>query len=447
MTTLTPAAPPGPGSIEARATEFAARAQWSPEQLRAHRLARLRELVAHAVERSPYYRDAFGADVLRGELELEQLPTLPKATFMREFDRIVTDPELRLADLEQHLAGPDAGTPFRGRYRAFASSGSSGLRGVFTYSEDEFSTWVAAHLPVFARIGIGPSTRLAPIGAPSPIHLSKQLFAAFGRGRGAPPRLSVLTPLPEIIGALESFRPDAVIGYASVIAALAQEQLDGRLLIAPRIVATGAELLTSEMEQRIVDAWGVRPVQIYATTEAPIVAASAPGQRELCVLADLVWIEVVDEHDRPVPTGTPGHRVLLTNLVNRAQPLIRYELTDSVTLAAPDVIASIDGRSDDILVLPGKQGGQVAVHPIRLRAPFARLPEVALYQLVHDGRELHVRIVPRPDAPTDLTEHVRQAVRAALDAAGVASTTLRVEAVHAIERDGHAAKLKLVKRT
>jgi phenylacetate-coenzyme A ligase PaaK-like adenylate-forming protein len=415
------------------------------EQL--HRDTLLRELVAHAVEKSPYYREAFGADALNGELELEQLPTLPKATFMREFDRIVTDPQLRLADLEAHLAGPDAGTPFRGRYRAFASSGSSGLRGVFVYSEEEFATWVAAHLPVFGRIGIGPSTRLAPIGAPSPIHLSKQLFAAFGQGRSAPPRLSVLTPLREICDALESFRPDAVIGYASVIAALAQEQLDGRVRIAPRIVATGAELLTAEMEQRVVDAWGVRPVQIYATTEAPIVAASAPGQRELRVLADLIWIEVVDEHNRPVPAGTPGHKVLLTNLVNHAQPLIRYELTDSVTLAAPDVIASIDGRSDDILLLPGKDGGQVAVHPVRLRAPFARLPEVALYQLVHDGRELRVRIVPRPGAPPDLAEHVREAMRAALDGAGVASSAaLRVETVQAIEREGHAAKLKLVKR-
>jgi phenylacetate-coenzyme A ligase PaaK-like adenylate-forming protein len=129
------------------------------------------------------------------------------------------------------------------------------------------------------------------------------------------------------------------------------------------------------------------------------------------------------------------------------QPLIRYELTDSVTLAAPDLIASIDGRSDDILLLPGAHGGQVAVHPVRLRAPFARLPEVALYQLVHDGRELRVRIVPRPDAPTDLNEHVRESMRGALDAAGVApSAALRVETVQAIEREGHAAKLKLVKR-
>jgi len=153
----------------------------------------------------------------------------------------------------------------------------------------------------------------------------------------------------------------------------------------------------------------------------------------------------VDEENRPVPVGTPGYKLLLTNLVNHAQPLIRYELTDSVTLAAPEAIASIDGRSDDILRLPATGGRKVAVHPLRLRAPFARLPEVALYQLVYDGSELCVRIVPRPDATADTSEHVRSAVHAALDEVGV-TTPIRIEIVGSIEREGHAAKLKLIKQ-
>jgi phenylacetate-CoA ligase len=409
------------------------------------RLARLQELLAHAVERSPYYRETIGPDALRGRAELDQLPTLSKTTLMREFDRIVTDPVLRLADLEEHLAGPHAGERFAGRYRVFASSGSSGLRGVFAHSEGEFARWVDGHVPLLARMGIGPSTRLAPIGAPSPYHLTKQLFAALGGGRPVPPRVSVLTPMPEIVSALESFRPAALIGYTTVMGDLAREQLEGRLRIAPRSVVTGGELLTSETEMRIVEAWGVRPLQFYATTEAPIVAAGAPGDRDLHVPTDLVWVEVVDERNRPVPVGTPGHKVLLTNLVNRAQPLIRYELTDSVTLAAPDVIASIDGRSDDILTLPGKDGGEVSVHPLRLRAPFATLREVALYQVVHDGRDLRVRIVPGPDAGSDLAERVSNAVRMALDEAG-ADAPLHVETVAEIEREGHAAKRKHVKR-
>jgi phenylacetate-coenzyme A ligase PaaK-like adenylate-forming protein len=257
--------------------------------------------------------------------------------------------------------------------------------------------------------------------------------------------VSVLSPIADIVSALESFRPEALMGYATAIGDLAREQLEGRLQIAPVNVITGGEVLTRETEQRIVEAWGVRPVQIYATTEAPIVAAGGPDDRNLRVPTDLVWVEVVDEHDRPVPIGTPGHKVLLTNLVNRAQPLIRYELTDSVTLAAPDVIASIDGRSDDILTLPGTRGGEVSVHPLRLRAPFATLRDVAMYQIVHDGRELHVRIVPGRDAALGLADRVRAAVRAALDEAG-ADVPLQIETVDEIEREGHAAKRKHVKR-
>src|SRR4029079_19088054 len=143
------------------------------------------------------------------------------------------------------------------------------------------------------RLGIGPETRLAPIGAPSPFHLSKQLFAAFTGGRRGVPNLTVLTPLAEVRRELERFRPEALIGYASASSALAQEQLDGRLEIAPRIAVTGAELLTHERDARIEAAWGIRASQVYATTEVPIIAASVPDQDGLLVLADLVWIEIV----------------------------------------------------------------------------------------------------------------------------------------------------------
>ncbi len=53
---------------------------------------------------------------------------------------------------------------------------------------------------------------------------------------------------------------------------------------------------------------------------------------------------MVDGDNRPVPPGVPGSKVLLTNLVNPAEPLVRYELADSVVLAdGPDP----SGRPDD----------------------------------------------------------------------------------------------------
>ena len=104
----------------------------------------------------------------------------------------------------------------------------------------------------------------------------------------------------------------------------------------------------------------------------------------------------------------------------------------------------IDGRSDDVLVLPAAGGGDIAVHPYRLRAPFVQLLDVLQYQVVQRADELAVRVVVRATAPRDLPEKVEQAVESALARAGTRSP-VRVEVVDEIAREpGHAAKVKLV---
>ena len=91
----------------------------------------------------------------------------------------------------------------------------------------------------------------------------------------------------------------------------------------------------------------------------PVIASGSLDHVGLHVCEDVI-VEVVDEANRPVPAGTLGSKVLLTNLVQHIQPLIRYELSDAVQLevgADPsgrpdDRIARIDGRSDDVLRRP-----------------------------------------------------------------------------------------------
>jgi len=208
------------------------RESWTAERRAAHRERELRALLLHAVDASPYYREALPRDA--AERPLAELPTLPKATLMSEFDRVATDPALGLAALEAHLAGPDPAQPFLGRYRVFCTSGTTGVRGVVVHEQDEFELWVAATLRSLARLGIGPTTRLAGVAAPGPSHWSKQLLAVIVAGSTAP-RVSVLTPLPELVAALNEYQPEAIVGYSSAIALLAAEQLAGRLRIAARI--------------------------------------------------------------------------------------------------------------------------------------------------------------------------------------------------------------------
>ena len=438
-------------ALQSLGAELIARDAWSRHRVLELQRARLDALIAHAVERSPYYRDAFG----RGPFRLEELPTLPKATLVEEFDRIVTDPRIALADLERHAQGPDPGAPFLDRYRAFSTSGTSGLRALIVYSEHEFRYWVGASLRVFARGGITPQTRLVALGAPNPLHITRQLFASFRSGREGTPELSVLTPLDEIVDALDAYQPEAIVCYASIAALLAQEQLAGRLRIAPRIVAVSSEVLTDEARRWIHEAWSVQATEVYASTEVLYIASSTPPHRELDVFDDLVVVEVVDEENRPVPAGSPGYRLLVTNLVNRTQPLIRYELSDSVTLSDRTDpsrlpfgrIACVDGRSDDVLRILAPGGGDVCVHPYRLREPFAALGGVRQYQIVQHPAGLRALVVLDGTAGPDTCERVRASLLRALRNAGATPPPVEVVAVERIEREsGHGAKLKLVKR-
>ena len=113
---------------------------------------------------------------------------------MQELDRVVTDPRLRVDDLRRFADEGEPGESFLGAYRVFATSGATGIPGLFVYREDEFAHWIAAGLARLARVGITADTKLVAVGAPGDVHITRQLFAAFQCGRTGVPRLSATTP-------------------------------------------------------------------------------------------------------------------------------------------------------------------------------------------------------------------------------------------------------------
>jgi phenylacetate-CoA ligase len=430
------------------AGELLARDGWSRAQLLEHQRAKLADLLSHAREHSAYYREVLGTG------ELSDQPALGKATLMREWDRIVCDPALRRADVAEHAAGAQAGEAHLGRYQVFSTSGSSGLRGLFVYGAQDWAAALAHNMRALARAGARPGERTIGIGAPPGVHMSQRIYGVLGSGEG--PQLSALTPLDELVSALNAFQPDVLLGYPTVAVLLASEQLAGRLRIAPRLTAFGSEPLTLEMRERIEAAWRIDPGEYYTATEAPTIASSTPEHpRAMEVYEDQFVVEVVDEHNRPVPDGVPGARVLVTNLENRTLPLIRYELADRLTVApGPNPagrpyrhLAGIDGRTADTLAFPRRDGGTVELIPLRLGAPFARLPAVRQFQIVHDPSCLEVRVVLDPAAPAGTLDHVRAAVLGVLEEAGAVAPEIEVVAVGELEREpGPAAKLKLIVR-
>ena len=123
------------------------------------------------------------------------------------------------------------------------------------------------------------------------------------------------------------------------------------------------------MTDRIEAAFGVRPTNFYATTTEGAWGCSCERGAEIHMFEDMSIFENVDEERRPVPAGERGSRLLVTNLFNRVQPLIRFEVSDVLTIDSEPCpcgrtlrrLQSVDGRAEDVLSLPGEHGS-VAVN-------------------------------------------------------------------------------------
>jgi phenylacetate-CoA ligase len=433
------------------------REQQPRAQLAQHQQQRLEVVVRHAATHSPFYRRwlAETGPLGDGPVELQRLPVLDKSLLMEQFDELVCDPRLRRDELLDRASRMTRDQLYLDRYRVLLTSGSSGRPGLFVYDPVGWRSIGAQFVRSSNWAGLRPSLprqRMAFLGGAAPSHIGRQGAATMAIGLHRVLALPVTLPLKELVEGLNRFQPTYLNVYPSVAMWLADEQQAGRLRLSPRILVTAAELRTPAMTQRLTDAFGVRPFDVYGCTEG-LFGSECQHHRGIHLFEDTTLVENVDGDGQPVPAGQRGSRLLVTNLHNLVQPLLRLEVTDLVTLD-PDpcpcgrILArtsAIHGRSDDVLTLAARQGGRVAVHPLHF-ALLSRDPQVREFQVVQDGPALRIRIVPTQAATAGddrLETRLGQAVAQQLLGLGVRDPQVTVERRQELARSA-GGKLKLV---
>jgi phenylacetate-CoA ligase len=233
------------------------RDRWTPQQLQAYQARALRQLREHAYARSPFYRRFHAGRTVR---PLRELPVLTKAMVMEHFDELVTDPAVRLAEVEAHLAALEGNERFRGRYWVAATSGTTGRRGIFLWDLDEWVTVLASYNRSLdwagATAGLTGRLRMAVVSSTTPWHQSARVGATVRSPWVQTLRIDSGDLLEGILERLDRFQPQVLVGYASMLRLLASEQLAGRLAIAPEVVFSASEVLTGETRRRVEQAWG-----------------------------------------------------------------------------------------------------------------------------------------------------------------------------------------------
>jgi phenylacetate-CoA ligase len=425
------------------------RERWSRAQLQDHQQQQLTRLRRHAAARSPFYGQFHQG---LQDHPLTELPVLTKATLLERFDEITTDPRLRLADLEAYLAGLAGDERFAGHYWVASTSGSSGRKSIIPSDAHEWAMILASYARANQWAGINAGllhpVRMAVISSTAPWHQSARVAATLRSPLVDSHRLDAAAPLAQTVTRLNELQPQVLVAYASMLRMLAEEQLAGRLQLAPQAVNSASEPLTAEGRALVQQAWHVPPFDVYAATETGGVAAECERHTGMHLFEDLVVAEVVDTDGRPVPPGVSGDRLLVTVLFSRTLPLIRYELTDRVRLATKScpcgrpfrLLAAVEGRTDDMLQLPGQDGLLRPVHPVLFDRALA-LVDAGSWQVRQGQDELTV-LVASP-GPTFAAPAVQQVVAAALEDAQVAPLAIRVVVVDAIPT-GAAGKRPLI---
>jgi phenylacetate-CoA ligase len=366
---------------------------------------------------------------------------------MEHFDAAVTDPRLTRDLVERHLAR-SAVEPslLLGDYVGLVSGGSSGLRGVFVQAVSEYADFACTIMrrPMAAAMTpAGPPPEglvIGIVGAGSPVH-SSGLAAVTAT---APPVRLIPAPagLPtaEIVGRLNAAQPPALLAYAAKLAELAHEQRAGRLRLNPRTVTSMTEALTPDERTAIREAFGVPVTDLFVSTEG-LVGHTEPDGAVFTFASDTCLAECVDDEGRPVPDGVTSSKVLLTNLHNLTQPLIRYELTDRFTPATAAGAAAggfqragVDGRTDDLFCYAGMN-----VHPFVIGAALARAPAVREFQVRQTGRGADVSAVI--DGAPDLAALAAE-VQDSLRRAGLPAPLVTIRPVAALDRDPVTGKAR-----
>lgn len=432
------------------------RDRWTRQRLEAHQARELLRLREHAYARSPFYQRFYKASAR----PLQELPILTKETVVEHFDELVTDPTVRLSDVEAHLATLSGGDElFNGRYRVASTSGSTGRRGLFLWDPDEWATVLASYSRSFDWAGVGAGlthrTSMAVVSSTTPWHQSARVGASVHSPWVPTLRIDSGDPLEGIVERLNSFQPKVLVAYASMMHLLAEEQLAGRLKISPGFVFGSSEVFTEQAKRRAEEAWGRKPFEVYAATEPAGIASECDLHRGMHLFEDLVITEMVDEKNRPVPPDVYGEKVLVTVLFSRTMPLIRYEMSDSVRPASSPncpcgrpfhLIDGIQGRAEDVLRFPAAAGGQVAVQPIVFHRVMDTVPAGG-WQIVQGPDVLTVLLSGLREGFSDAT--LVDSLRRELETQGALAPQVKVRRVQAIHRTtvGKAPLIKSDVRT
>lgn len=411
------------------------RTQWAwPEYISTLQLNKLKRLVAYAKRHVSYYEHSL-AKVHESDLHsadgIKALPFLTK-------DILRTEP-LALVSRQSFLGSTKKTT-----------SGSTGKPVTVWKTPEAMGQELAAAWRGFSWAGIDIGERQGRFwGFPSSTKdrararltdfvTHRNRCSAFGFNE---------VQMQEYTRILNGFRPTYLYGYVSMLTEYARFlEKTGVTLASPvRCVITTAELLTPQQQRLLESQFRCQVFNEYGCGEVGVIASQCENG-SLHVNSENLLVEILDG-DRPCRAGELGE-IVVTELNNRAMPLIRYRLGDFAAFSEKPclcgrglpVIEQIMGRAYDFVY---NRDGRM-FHGEYFMYIFEEVERsnlgVAAFQVVQlDYDTIRVKVQPEPTYGEETESLIRERIRALYSP----TAEVEFELVDGIKREP-SGKMRLV---
>lgn len=362
---------------------------------------------------------------------LERWPGMDKALLMSEFSACNSQGIDLQSALDVALQAEHSRdfSPQLGELTVGLSSGTSGHRGVFLVGREERERWagtlLARTLPTRLLGHLLPWR--PPLRIAFFLRANSRLYTTLSSRRIDFAFHDLLLGLDAALPVLEQQQPHVLVAPATVLRALADAHLAGRLRIAPAHLVSVAEVLEQEDAQHIEHAFGQRPAQIYQASEGFLGYSCERGNLHLNETHLLIEPEWLDQEQR-------RFQPLISDFSRTTQIIVRYRLNDILQLApapcpcgrAERTLTAIEGRADEILWLPALDGsGLRPLYPDLLRRAIATAQaDLEQWRLRQEGMDWHLQV--KAVAPGKAETALREALATFFQQQQVQPATLHI---------------------
>lgn len=254
--------------------------------------------------------------------------------------------------------------------------------------------------------------------------------------------ISIFTPEKELIKIIKRVNPQVLCAYPSTIQGIMNSLTEGDLdSWHPKFINLNSEILTEQVRAQTKEAFNCDVFDEYSTYEVVSIAHECP-LHGFHIDVDNVIVNFLDAHDEEVSYGESG-RIVVTSLVNKAMPFIRYDLDD---IGVPSdeqcvcgrtfpLITLVEGRTDDFLVMPSGD----LVSPRKIVPLVEITPGIREFQVIQETKDV-VRIYVIKDESYSVEAEEKMIAR--LKELLKEDVTIVVEYVNEIKRE--KGKLRIV---